>query len=165
MVGIPASGKSTLVEMLMKVYPTAFVYSTDAEIERMAKFVGKTYDEVFPDYIKKAEAEMNLQLEEAAKNNRLVIWDQTNLTAKKRKAILARVNAKKNYCICFEPPREVGLIAELTRRLENRPGKTIPENILASMFKSYVEPSLDEGFDQIQIFDINRKKLKESVKT
>ena len=38
---------------------------------------------------------------------------------------------------------------ELVRRLNNRPGKTIPDEVIQNMIKSYEEPTEAEGFDKI----------------
>jgi hypothetical protein len=84
-----------------------------------------------------------------------VYWDQTNMSSKKRKSILSKF--PKNYhkeCWCVRVPQTAEEWAELDRRLDSRPGKTIPHHIIEAMADSYVEPELDEGFDKITIVDI-----------
>lgn len=156
MVGLPASGKSTFIVEMCKMDPDAFVYSTDNILERTAKQLGKTYDDVFEKHIKAAQTEADIWLAEAIKNGLNIIWDQTNLGVKKRRGIVQRMK-KAGYkvnVISFDVPKTEIEILDWNLRLHNRKGKTIPENILQNMIRSYAEPSLDEGFDEITTFNI-----------
>lgn len=151
LVGLPGSGKSTSIPNDF----TGFVYSTDRFIEEAAKHFGITYNEAFFDNIKNATHSMDTLLSYAIKNKSDIIWDQTNMSAKKRRGILGRIPASyKKICICRVPPRTAQEWSELDRRLASREGKTIPHHIIESMADSYVEPELDEGFDYIQILDM-----------
>jgi hypothetical protein len=40
-------------------------------------------------------------------------------------------------------------------RLENRPGKIIPQNILTNMTESYILPTVEEGFDMIAFYNMH----------
>jgi tRNA uridine 5-carbamoylmethylation protein Kti12 len=151
MVGLPGSGKSTLVDNVLRdVSERVFVYSTDKLIEEWATAQGWTYDFAFSKYIKKATAEMNSRLRSAIETDQDVIWDQTNMGARKRQTILS--NFPKHYrreCRVIEPPIGDSQIEDWLWRLKNRPGKTIPDHIIESMRDSYVEPALSEGFDRV----------------
>jgi len=159
MVGLPAMGKSTLVDEMCKMDPDVFVYSTDAILERIAEQLGKTYNEVFEDHIKSAQTEADIWLAEAIKHKLNIIWDQTNLGVGKRRKIINRMK-QAGYevsCCCIVPP-EAGHFDDLKvwkRRLQNRPGKTIPDHVLSNMWESYVEPSLAEGFDDIIYYNMH----------
>lgn len=151
MVGLPATGKSTLVRTLLQTNMNAFVYSTDDYIEAQAALLGKTYDEVFRDTIIEATHEMNERLRIAVCDEIDVIWDQTNLTKKKRKSIIERMK-REGYvvkCHCIVKPEATHVADQITlkNRLNSRSGKNIPSSILVSMIESYEEPQLDEGFD------------------
>ena len=158
MVGLPAMGKSTRVTEMCKMDPDVFVYSTDAILERIAEQLGKTYDNVFEDHIKSAQTEADIWLAEAIKHKLNIIWDQTNLGAGKRRKIINRMK-QAGYqvrCECIVPP-EVGHFDDLKvwkQRLQNRPGKTIPDHVLTNMWGSYVEPTDDEGFDNITFYNM-----------
>jgi predicted kinase len=77
-----------------------------------------------------------------------VVWDQTNLTPKSRKSKLAMVpDHYKKIAVVFQTPEA----AEWQRRLDSRPGKSIPQNILMGMASSMQMPGPDEGFDSIEI--------------
>lgn len=161
MVGLPGSGKSTVIDQLI-INHDCFIYSTDNYIEQAASDQGLTYNQVFKDQIDNATKSMNLQLQKAIDAKQNIIWDQTNMTPKKRKAILSKISKSyKKICVVLPPPQNDDEKNELNRRLNSRPGKTIPDNIIASMTASYVEPSLDEGFDEI-IF-MNMKHIVERV--
>lgn len=162
MVGLPACGKSTLIDKMIREMgdhgDAVFVYSTDRLIEEWAAGQGWSYDFAFSKYIDQATSEMNRLLDEAIRERVDIVWDQTNLSIKKRLKILNRMkNAGYQVeCICIRPP-EPGHLDDLKawkQRLNTRPGKTIPEHIIQSMYQSYVEPTLNEGFDNIAFYSI-----------
>jgi predicted kinase len=162
MVGLPAMGKSTLVEFHKKIYEAidmdVFVYSTDAEIERLSAFNGWTYDEGFTEFIEPATKRMNEQLELAIRSRQDIIWDQTNLGVGKRRKIINRMR-QAGYqvrCECIVPPDNDydGSKEDWVKRLANRPGKTIPQNVLTNMLETYVLPTIEEGFDMITFYDM-----------
>lgn len=159
MVGIPGSGKSTLVNNVIRDMgdhgDQVFVYSTDNLIEEWSKGQGWTYNFGFSKYIDKATKEMNSRLEIAMAENRDIIWDQTNLSAKKRKTLIDRF--KKKYTVeCYSVLMPAGdsQRSDWEFRLANRPGKSIPSNIIESMADSYVKPSVAEGFSTVYHYDM-----------
>lgn len=156
MVGLPGTGKSTLVRDLTAMDPDAFVYSTDNLIEEWAAVQGWTYDFAFSKYIDRATRQMNEWLDVAVQDGQNIIWDQTNLGVKKRRSVLGRFSAKtwEKECRCIVPPRGDSQTEDWHWRLENRAGKTIPAHIIRSMKETYLIPSLDEGFDRVYYYDM-----------
>lgn len=156
LVGLPGSGKSTFAENILSKHPiNVFTYSTDNYIAQQAELEGKTYNEAFSDNIKDATYVMNHLLLQAVEAQCCVVWDQTNMSAKKRRGILSRFpKSYRKVCWSIAPPRTPEEWAELDRRLASREGKTIPHHIIEAMADSYVEPELDEGFDYILIVDL-----------
>lgn len=158
MVGFPAMGKSTRVHEITEVNSDAFVYSTDDYIEDAAKMNGWTYDQAFAEFIEPATKYMLEMLDVAIRSKQNVIWDQTNLGVGKRKKIINRMK-QAGYvvrCECIVPP-EVGHFDDLKawkRRLQSRSGKTIPDHIITNMMGSYVEPTVDEGFQMITYYSM-----------
>jgi predicted kinase len=141
LVGVPGSGKTTWIKNNKH---DAVVLSTDNYIERAAEKHGKTYSEVFQDTIGYATEQMEKDLLQAVRNERDIIWDQTNLTAKARKSKLSRVpKSYKKVGVYFSVPQD------LRDRLASRPGKTIPEPVILSMINQLQPPTKEEGFDEI----------------
>lgn len=153
LIGVPASGKSTW----RKQYKgDALVISSDDLIEEYAKSQDKTYNEVFKEQIKIANKIVleNVQAAFAAEQD--VVWDQTNITKKSRKAKLAMVPEHyRKTAVFFATPLE----EEWQRRLNSRPGKSIPAHILDSMVEMMEMPEQDEGWDIIE-YHLNAKEPK-----
>ena len=143
MVGVPGSGKSTWIKNYNQ---NALVASSDAYIDMVAKNQDSTYSQVFDANIKAAN-NYALGIARQAFDFKLdLIWDQTNLTAKSRKEKLKLVpDSYEKIAVVFPIPDE----KELARRLANRPGKTIPDNVMKSMIANFTPPTTDEGFDRI----------------
>jgi predicted kinase len=156
LVGLPASGKSTFLENLKDDQEVSFVYSTDAYIDHQAEALGKTYDDVFSDYIKKATNRMNQLLAIALKEGLDVYWDQTNLGAGKRRKIINQMKSAGYdvQCVYFIPPETEEENRQWKMRLTNRPGKTIPDHIIRSMKDNHVSPHPEEGFSRVMFYDM-----------
>lgn len=159
LVGLPASGKSTEAKKYSEVFKEYKILSTDALIENYASYVNKTYDEVFNNYIKTAENIFWDRLEQYLKDGKDIIIDRTNLSVKSRAKIISKVKYYSKilddkydcldyYCIsaCVfnKPQKDVWEF-----RLNNRPGKNVPKNVLVAMDKSFEFPTYKEGFDDI----------------
>ena len=160
MVGLPGSGKSTYLDFVddPEFGDTVFVYSTDNYIEKQAKMNLMSYNRAFQDNIGPATKYMDETLALAIKEGVDVYWDQTNMSSKKRIGILSRFPKRyRKVCICRVPPRNAEEWKELDRRILERAkinGKMIPHQIIERMADSYVEPTLDEGFDEVRLYDI-----------
>jgi predicted kinase len=153
MVGLPATGKSSLVKSL--IGDNTFIYSTDTYIEEQAAALGKSYNDIFQDYIDKATVRMNLLLELAIARNCDIIWDQTNLVINKRRKIISRMTqAGYNVnCVAITAPN-IDDYSVWYERLASRVGKTIPEDVLNNMVQTYMLPSIEEDFDMITYYDM-----------
>ena len=146
--GIPTSGKSTFVERLLKTdyWKECVILSTDYYIDYHAKKLGKTYNEVFDDYIDEATQSMNKCLAYAIENEKHIIWDQTNLGVKARRKKLNKLPSQCHRgAIYFEVPLE-----EAMERNEHREGKFIPKSILHRMYHQFEIPTVAEGFDYVE---------------
>jgi predicted kinase len=143
LIGVPASGKSTWRNANAGY---AEIISTDDIIDHRAASIGVTYNDVFKDTIKEATELANRHALKAFTMGRDVVWDQTNITKKSRKSKLALVPEHYEKIAVFFPTPEWD---EHQQRLDSRPGKRIPWNVLNGMIRSLEEPSYDEGFDEI----------------
>ena len=150
--GIPTSGKSTYVNKLKKLdyWKDAVVLSTDDYIEKYAKRVGQTYNEVFDDVIGDATKELEIEFNWAKSKGRNIIWDQTNLSRKTRRKKLSKLpSIYKRGVVYFTVSLEDAL-----ERNKHREGKFIPESILKRMWHQFEIPTTDEDFDYVEKVDI-----------
>jgi predicted kinase len=144
LVGVPASGKSTWVDSQDWSLTCARV-STDKWVEIYAKEVGKTYSEVFTDFMPTAVDLMAKEVVAAREMNRDIIWDQTSTTVKSRARKFNMLPDYEHIAVVFKTPEH----KELMRRLMSRPGKEIPDHVIASMIASFEMPGTEEGFSQV----------------
>jgi predicted kinase len=144
LVGVPGSGKSTWAEFQDWAKTCARV-STDKWVEIYAKEVGKTYSEVFTDFMPTAVELMAKEVVAARDAGRDIIWDQTSTTVKSRARKFNMLPDYYHIAVVFKTPGHT----ELMRRLMSRPGKEIPDHVIASMIASWDEPTEDEGFKEI----------------
>lgn len=144
LIGVPASGKSTWVAN-QDWAKDCVIVSTDSFVEAYAREQGKTYSEVFTDYMPTAVSLMADQVIEARNAGKDIIWDQTSTTVKSR---LRKFNMLPDYyhiAVVFPTPEQ----KELYRRLFSRPGKDIPDHVIASMIDGFEMPNEEEGFKEI----------------
>ncbi len=144
LVGVPASGKSTWVDNQNWALTCAKV-STDKWVEIYAKEVGRTYSDVFADFMPTAVDLMAKEVVIARGMGRDIIWDQTSTTVKSRKKKFDMLPGYEHIAIVFKTPEH----KELMCRLASRPGKEIPDHVIASMIASFEMPTLEEGFTEI----------------
>lgn len=144
LIGVPASGKSTWVANQEWMKDMAYI-STDKFVEEYAQSVGKTYSEVFTEYMPTAVNLMVLEVNEAAAKGLDIVWDQTSTTVASRKRKFGMLPFYEHIAVVFKTPEH----KELVRRLFSRPGKEIPEHVIASMISNWEDPTEDEGFSEI----------------
>lgn len=146
LIGIPGSGKSTWIAQQPFEWDRTVIASSDSYVERFAKEKGKTYSDVFKDYIRTATSLMDADVKHAIENQLDIVWDQTNTTVGSRaKKLKLLPNNYEKIAVVFSTPED----RELARRLASRPGKTIPPEIIASMKSQLHEPLESEGFNKI----------------
>lgn len=144
LVGVPGSGKSTWARSQRWFDSCAYV-STDEHVERYAKEQGRTYSEVFDEYMPYAVELMCRDVNDAEAVSQDIIWDQTSTTVASRARKFRMLPGYKMIAVVFTTPDE----DELARRLASRTGKEIPLGVVRKMIENWEEPSEDEGFDEI----------------
>ena len=144
LVGVPGSGKSTWIRNQIWALGLTVV-STDALVEQEAWRQGKTYNDVFDEYMPTAVKLMAEQVVQAREAGHDIIWDQTSTTVASRARKFRMLPDYKHIAVVFSTPKA----DELAARLASRPGKIIPDHVVSNMIEHFEQPTLEEGFDEI----------------
>lgn len=144
LIGVPGSGKSTWIKNQVWALGLTVV-STDNFVEAYAHAQGKTYNQVFKEYMPEAVGLMADLAAHCRTNGLDVIWDQTSTTAASRQRKFNTLPDYEHIAVVFKTPEQ----EELARRLASRPGKNIPANVMRSMIDNFEMPTLEEGFSEI----------------
>lgn len=140
MIGLPASGKSTLAEQIAK--------SEDAEIVSSDNIRKELYgDENIQGDNNKVFRILQERIINGLKNNKNMIYDATNISYKTRMAFLQRLNKLEveKIAIMVATPYEDCLIRNSQRE------RKVPEEVIKRMYNNFYVPQYFEGFDDIQI--------------
>ena len=81
----------------------------------------------------------------AQAEGRDVIWDQTSTTVVSRIRKFSALPEYEHIAVVFQTPSRI----ELKKRLDSRPGKTIPDPVVEGMLASFQMPTEEEGFKEI----------------
>jgi len=144
LIGIPGSGKTTWATS-QEWFRTCAYVSTDKYVEEYAKHIGKTYSDVFEYVMKDAVSAMAESIMMARSMKQDIIWDQTSTTVESRVKKFRMLPEYEHIGVVFRVPNP----DELIRRLNSRPGKIIPLDVIESMVKNFEIPSEEEGFKEI----------------
>ena len=141
MVGLPGSGKSSVAKQLAEVNKDIVIVSSDAIRE---EFYGDANDQSHNDKVFRI---VNKRLkEELLNNNKKVILDATNISKKRRKALLKDLKNPKSMAIIMAVPEYI-----CKERDEERDRHVGPD-VIKRMIKNWCPPHYSEGFDFIEIF-------------
>jgi predicted kinase len=146
LIGVPGAGKSTWIKNQDWALGLTVV-STDMWVEIYAKEQGKTYSEVFDEYMPTAVDLMAKQVVFAREHGHTIIWDQTSTTVASRAKKFRMLPDYDHIAVVFRTPEHTELMRRLVSRWET--GKIIPEHVVASMIASWEEPTEEEGFKEI----------------
>lgn len=140
MIGIPASGKTSLAEQIAK--------SEDAEIVSSDNIRKELYgDENIQGDSNKVFKTVENRIINGLKNNKNMIYDATNISYKRRMAFLQKIRKLKieKIAIMVATPYEQCLIRNLQRE------RQVPEEVIKRMYFNFYVPQYFEGWDDIQI--------------
>ena len=144
LVGVPGSGKSTWIKNQIWALGLSVV-STDPWVEDHAKRQGKTYSEVFEEYMPQAVELMAKEVVAAREAGRDVLWDQTSTTVKSRARKFNMLPDYWHIAVVFQPPAIEVLKERLARRVE----QPIPWEVVQGMIDNFEYPTNKEGFKEI----------------
>ena len=137
LVGLPGSGKSTLI----KRYKEYKVHSSDDIREELTGDVNRQ------DINSLVFKTLHNRVKEDLLNGQSVIYDATNLNRKRRKAFLQELNNIPcwKYCLLIATPFEVCL------ERNNQRDRKVPYNVIERMYKNFDIPWYNEGWDNIWV--------------
>ena len=144
LIGVPGAGKSTWIKN-QEWAKDCSIASTDMWVDLEAERVGKTYSEIFDDYMPKAVKLMANHVELAREKGMDIIWDQTSTTLASRRRKFNMLPKYEHIAVIFKTPEP----EELARRLASRPGKTIPDHVMKRMIDHFDPVELEEGYSEI----------------
>jgi predicted kinase len=144
LIGVPGSGKTTWFRN-QEWTENCYYISTDKHVEAYAEAHGKTYSEVFADYMPTAVENMVEEVERARAAGCDIIWDQTSTTIASRLKKFRMLPDYEHIAVVFKTPDS----DDLKTRLESRPGKVIPKRVIEVMIEFWEEPTEEEGFKEI----------------
>ena len=183
LIGPPAVGKSTYVKNNFDIN-NIFVISRDSIVEKVAEHSGLTYNELFSnpqdENEKKKIKELNKiidktvisNFEKAINSDKDIVVDMTNLSKNTRRKALSKIQGKEaqfeKVAVLFTFMRD-DLISAIKKIAQHRSKelelagkpKNITSNLIDQMVNSYEPPSLDEGFDRIEVINDSNRILKQ----
>jgi predicted kinase len=148
LIGVPGSGKSTWIKNQVWTLGLTIV-STDTFVEDYARAQGKTYSEVFTEYMPTAVNLMAEQVVFAREHEHTIIWDQTSTTIASRVKKFRMLPDYEHIAVVFKTPDRIILDNRLKDRAEQT-GKVIPKSVVTMMIQCWEEPGLEEGFKEIR---------------
>jgi hypothetical protein len=150
LIGVPGSGKSTWIKN--QEWALAIpVVSTDNFVDAHARKQGKTYTEVFEEYMPMAIELMINQVVAVREAEHDVLWDQTSTTVNSRKKKFRMLPDYDHIAVVFQTPK----IEVLKERLIGREasGKVVPWDVVQGMIDNFEMPTEEEGFKEIWYVD------------
>ena len=144
LIGVPAAGKSTWVNSQEWIVGMEYV-STDHHVHAYAEQQGKTYKDVFEEYMPTAVGLMAVDVVAAREAGRDILWDQTSTTVKSRARKFRMLPDYHHIAVVFPTPA----IAVLKERLASRIDQPIPWEVVQGMIDNFEYPTDAEGFKEI----------------
>lgn len=140
LVGLPASGKSSLAKDLSDTY-NAIIHASD-EIRKELNITEQTKQSN-----QKVFEVLHERIKNDLRNGKNVIYDATNISYKKRKEFLRGIKniSCKKSCYFLASPYEKCLEQNRERK------EKVPEEVIKKMYKNFDIPAYFEGWDEIKI--------------
>jgi predicted kinase len=138
MVGLPASGKTTLAKQLAKTENAVVLSSDDLRVEMFGDVSHQEdNNEIFE--------EMNERTNELLSKGQNVIYDATNLNRKRRKHLINHV-IKANKKIVYYLNESLETVIY---RNSSRKERIVPNEVIKRMYKTLQIPVKNEGWDDV----------------
>jgi predicted kinase len=125
LVGVPGSGKSTWIENQKSWAQDCAIISTDYHVEEYARSVGKTYSEVFEEYMPTAVRLMADNVVTARNYDFNIIWDQTSTTVASRAKKFRMLPDYQHIAVVFRTPSAGELQRRAHRPMQSARGRAL----------------------------------------
>lgn len=147
LVGLPASGKSTLAEKLKEEYTAEIISSDNLRKELYGDEQNQEHNgEIFNEMMKRTVA--------CLKKNKNVIYDATNINSKKRINVCSQVSRYADEKICYLLTTSY----ELCIKRNNERERKVPDEVIKRMLYSFNTPSIYEGFTRVIVVHSEEQK-------
>ena len=144
-IGVPGVGKSTYRNSTFTSVDYKIISSDDV-IERIARHFKVSYSDAFI-CMPFANQLIESKLKKYIANGENIVWDQTNTTIRSRMRKLAKFGDNyRKIAIYFETPSDI-----MQSKPYNRPGKQIPDEVVAKMISDLQPPEAVEKWDEVRI--------------
>ena len=152
-VGLPASGKSTLAEKLKEEYNAEIISSDNLRKELYNDEQNQEHNgEIFNEMMKRTIAYL--------KKNKNVIYDATNINSKRRINICSQVSKYVDEKICYLLTTSY----ELCIKRNNERERKVPDEVIKRMLYNFNTPSIYEGFTKVVVVHSDeQKRLAEEI--
>lgn len=151
--GLPATGKTFIRNKLREQLKAPYEYSLDDIVEDFCINTRTSFDDIYGKAVSGARSLCDIGLEAAIRNERDIIWDQTNTSRAKRMRILDLI--PKDYSIECHYIRMTNR-EEVMRRIAERTLRRIPMTIFNKMIGDMVEPDIyREPFASVTTYDMD----------
>ncbi|MDJ0516478.1 MAG: AAA family ATPase [Trichodesmium sp. MO_231.B1] len=143
LIGLPASGKSTLARKIVSKYPQCKLISTDAI---RAQLFG---DEAIQGSWLQVWQEVQQQFHQAVSQTSLAIYDATNTQRRRRKEL---IDLAREIGFSYITGLWLDKSLELCLERNKRRKRQVPEEVIIKMSRQLTDapPSCEEGFDRLQ---------------
>lgn len=179
MVGLPGSGKSTLVNKILEHYPQLPIISTDLEVEKLAKSYGISYEKAmsnrhgiknengkYIDFYEEAYSIFRKNITKVLENKESFIWEQTNTVKQARLSKINRLRGSKyNIVVIYMDISYDEWSKRLSHRNSVEGEKRISDKNKADFYASFTVPDYTEGMTSLYFVQENGNILKIDKKT
>ena len=151
MCGTPGSGKTTFLKNRIKNDCSVIISRDDIRFS-----IVKTDEDYFSHEDEVLEIFWN-KINKALAENKTVYVDQTSLTPRSRKWLLQHVTGYERACLIWINED----LETCLERNEKRKGTRayVPRSVILRMYRQFIEPSLEEGFDYIFCYNSKDNKI------
>lgn len=141
LVGIPASGKSTIAKELVEDRDDVVIHSSDElRVELFGDINNQSNNgELFN--------ELNKRIKNDLRSGRHVVMDATNISRKRRKGLLQQLPKNIEKVACYVNTEYKDVVRQNQER-----ERVVPQHVIDKMYKTLQIPIYSEGWDKIVFF-------------